>query len=144
VNSATTSTIIQVLALVLGGGAVQLVVFLFRRRTDLRKTDTESDVNTSTAAVNYSAATETLIKNLVEDSERYRKLTETIQTTVDRLQREAIESQRDFARQLDIAHGENARLATRCAQLATDLDIAHRQLGEYSARNYPDPHTREN
>lgn len=143
-TSTTTGFIVQVLALVLGGSSVPLITLLLRRRVELRKTDTESDVNTSTAVVNYSTATETLIKNLVEDGERYRKLTETIQTTVDRLQREAIESQREFARQLDVAHGENQRLVTRCAQLATDLDIAHRQLGEYSARHYPDPHIREN
>jgi hypothetical protein len=144
VNSTTTTTIVQVLALVFGGGAVQLIIFLFRRRTDLRKTNTEADVNTSTVAVNYSNATESLVKNLLADAERYRGITERVQETVERLQREALDAQREFARQLDVAHGENGRLATRIAQLSTDLDIAHRQLGEYSARHYPDPHTREN
>jgi multidrug resistance efflux pump len=118
-------------------------MFLFRRRPELRKLGTEADVNSSTAAVNYSTATETLIKNLVEDGERYRKLTETIQTTVERLQREAIESQRECTRQLDVAHGENLRLVTRVAQLNTDLDIAHRQISDMSARFPHDPMTRE-
>jgi hypothetical protein len=137
-------SVIQILTLVLSGSAIPLITFLFRRRPELRKLGTEADVNTSTAAVNYSDATDKLMKNLLADGERYRGITETLQTTVDRLQRESLDAQRDFARQLDVAHGENARLVTRCAQLTTDLDIAHRQLGEYSARHYPDPHTREN
>lgn len=142
-NSTTTAVIVQVVALFLGGGTVPLIIFLFRRRTDLRKTDTEADVNTSTAAANYSKAADTLMNNLLADSERYRVLTEKLQETADRLQREAVDAQRDFARQLDVAHGENARLATRIAQLSTDLDIAHRQLGEYTTRHYPDPRIRE-
>lgn len=140
----TSGLIIQVLTLVLSGSAIPLVTFLLRRRPELRKLGTEADVDASNAAVNYAKANETLLSNLLADGERYRGITETLTTTVERLQREAVESQRDCARQLDVAHGENARLATRIAQLSTDLDIAHRQIGEYSSR-YPhtDPHTRE-
>lgn len=140
----SSSLVIQILTLVLSGSAIPLVTFLFRRRPELRKLGSEADVNDSTAAANYAKANETLLNNLLADGERYRGITETLTTTVERLQREAIESQRECARQLEVAHGENARLATRIAQLSTDLDIAHRQIGEYSARYpYTDPHTRE-
>jgi hypothetical protein len=62
---------------------------------------------------------------------------------VERLQAEAVQSQRDCTQQLDVAHSENQRLAVRIAQLNTDLDIAHRQIGELSSRYPHDPMTRE-
>jgi multidrug resistance efflux pump len=143
VSTTSTGVIVQVLALLLSGSMVPLLMFLFRRRPELRKLGTESDVNSSTAAVNYSKATETLLANLVADGERYRTLTEKLQTNVERLQAEAVQSQRDCSRQLDVAHGENQRLATRVAQLNTDLDIAHRQISDMASRFPHDPMTRE-
>lgn len=122
--------ILQIVALVFGSGAVQLAIFLFRRRVELRKTSTESDVNTSTAVLNTSSATEKLINQLTADGATYREITKDLEAKFERLRKEQEDAQHEFARQLDVAHSENRRLVMRVAQLQNDLDISSRQLDD--------------
>ena len=126
--------ILQIAAVFLGGGSVQLLLFLLRRRSELRQLDTASDVNTSAAAANQAKVYETQVKLLQEDGAVWRGQVNDFQAKVDRLEEERNREHRDFARQLRDAHSENTRLATRLAQLQTDLDIAERQVTELRRR----------
>lgn len=51
-NDATTRFVLQVLAVLLGGGSVQLILRLAFKKSDLRKTNTESDSVVVNAANN--------------------------------------------------------------------------------------------
>lgn len=123
VNGDVARLLLSVLTVFMGGGAVQLLIFLLRRRAELRQLSTTSEVNQATAA-------ETLIRRLQEDGATYREQVAGLHTKLERLEDRHVQAQRDFAAQLRDAHIENTRLVTRVAQLQTDLDIAGRQLDE--------------
>lgn len=118
---------LPVLTTFLGGGAVQLIIALMRRRPELRKISTESDLN----AV---AVLEKVITQLRTDGDGYRVTVSGLEDKAARLEDRYIQAQRDFADQLRDARGENVRMATRVAQLETDLDIAQRQIAGLRAR----------
>lgn len=115
--------ILQVVAIAFGGGTVQLLIFLLRKRGELRNLDTQSDVNVSTASA-------TLISRLQEDGATYREIVKGLQDEISLLKRRRDQEQLDFAQRLQDAHSENTRLTTKIAQLQTDLDIAQRHIEE--------------
>lgn len=127
--------ILQILAVFLGGGSVQLVVLFIRRKSELRQLDTSSDVNVAVVAEKKATAQDRLIDQLQEDGTAYRETVRELQTKMERLEDRATAAQREFTAQLRDAHHENARLATRIAQLTTDVDIAHRQIDELRRRH---------
>ena len=131
VSRDTLNLALSVLTVFLGGGAVQLIVFLLRRRGELRKLDTESAVNTANAANTQQDAANKLITQLQQDGETYRGIVREVQTEMDRLRK-------DTADQLQIAHEENDRLTARVATLQLDLDVARRQVRDLTERW---PHT---
>lgn len=122
--------LLGILTVFLGGGTVQLIIALIRRRAELRQLNTAADVNTSTV-------TDTLIKRLQEDGVVYREQVKEYIAKVERLEARYEQAQRDFAAQLQDAHNENTRLVTRIAQLQTDLDIANRQIADLRQRISP-------
>ena len=105
---------LQVLAVFLGGGTVQLVIFLARRRAEIRQLDASSGAVTTEAANNF-------ITRLQLDGDHLRQ--QIAQMKADHL-REAEE----MTRRLTIAHEETVRLQREVAILRTDLDIALRQV----------------
>lgn len=119
--------VLQVLAVMLGGGTVQLGIFLLRRRAELRQLDTASDVAVNTV-------TDSLINRLQEDGAIYRERVKSLESRIQLLESRSDAQQKDFAEQLRIAHEENIRLTTRVAQLQTDLDISQRQIRELQGR----------
>lgn len=126
--------ILQVAAIFCGGGSVQLIVMLVRRRAEIRQLNTSSDVNVSTAGLRQAEVSEKLISQLQADGSVHREQVADLQQKVIRLEDRYTQAQRGFTEDLRIAHAENARLATRVAQLQTDLDIATRQLAELRRR----------
>lgn len=126
--------LLSILTVFLGGSAVQLIVFLLRRRGELKKLDTESSVLTATAKNTQADATDKLIIRLQQDGETYRVIARELQAEMERLRR-------DTAEQLRIAHEEHERLTGRIATLQTDLDIARRQIRDLTDRYPHDPIT---
>lgn len=137
-NVITVQFVLGFLTVALGGGTVQLLVFILRRRADLRHTNTASDVNVSTASLKQAEASEKLFVRLEQDNITQRDQVRDLTAHVARLDDRATQAQRNFTEDLRIAHAENARLATRIAQLQTDHDIATRQLAEIRRRFPPD------
>lgn len=125
----------------LGGGAVQLIIALFRRKSELRQVDTQSDVNTATATATQATAADTLINRLQQDGETYRGIVKEAQADVTRMMERSERTQRDHVEQLRTAHEENGRLTTRVAQLQTDNDILSRQIRDLTDRRPYDPLT---
>lgn len=119
--------ILQVIAVAIGGGSVQLMIFLLRRRSELRSLDAK------TAADTHSVS-DRQIDQLQEDVTHYRDLIREFETKMSRLEDRHIQAQREFSEQLRVAHAENTRLATRVAQLQTDLDISQRQIDDLRRR----------
>lgn len=115
--------VLQLLVLLLGGGAVQLVVFLFSRRAQLRGMDTTSDATIVNSAT-------TLIDRLQKDGETLRALALSLNTQIEGLKNEQRIDRAEFVAQLTRSHDETARVSTQVAQLKTDLGITHRQIAE--------------
>lgn len=130
----TLQFILQVAAVFLGGGSVQLLAILIKRRAELRQLNTASDVNQAIAAEKQVTAADTLIRRLQDDGAVYRDQVTGLQTKVERLETRYEQAQRDFAAQLRDAHTEHTRLTTRIAQLQTDLDVSQRQIAELRRR----------
>lgn len=120
--------ILQGAALLLGGGTVQLGIFLLRRRAELRQLNTASDVAVNTVS-------DTLIARLQEDGGIYRARVKDLETKVEQLDSRSAAQRAEFTDLLKIAHDENSRLTTRVAQLQTDLDIASRQIRDLQGRS---------
>jgi hypothetical protein len=120
--------ILQGAALLLGGGTVQLGIFLIRRRAELRQLNTASDVAVNTVS-------DTLINRLQEDGGIYRARVKDLETKVEQLESRSAAQRAEFTDLLKVAHDENSRLTTRVAQLQTDLDIASRQIRDLQGRS---------
>lgn len=133
-NQETLRFALQVIAVFLGGGSVQIFAIIVKRRAELRQLNTASDVNQAAAEEKRVTAADTLIRRLQEDGAVYREQVTALQTKVERLENRYETAQRDFAAQLRDAHLEHARLTTRIAQLQTDLDVSQRQIDELRRR----------
>jgi predicted nucleic acid-binding Zn-ribbon protein len=120
--------VLQVLAVTVGGGTVQLIIFMLRRRAELRNLNTSSD-----ATVNTSYRE--LVDTLRIEAKRYEEQVKGLQERVAMIETRYETSQRQFTAQLNDAHIENNRLATRVAHLTTDLDIANRQVDDLRYRS---------
>jgi polyhydroxyalkanoate synthesis regulator phasin len=127
VNPDVLKFVLQVVAIAFGGGTVQLIIFIIKRRTELRQIDTSSDVNISNAS-------SVLISRLQEDGAVYREQVKLMQDRINTIEQQHEQAQRQYNQRLMDAHSENTRLTTRIAQLQTDLDIATRQVSELRDR----------
>lgn len=127
----SSNELLQLITAILGSGtAGTLLVFLLSRKSQLRATAADAGVKQATAQ-------DLLIQRLQDDGATYRDEVKELKAQVDRLEARYDKAQRDFAEQLQVAHSENSRLATRVAQLQTDLDVAERQIVELRRRITP-------
>lgn len=122
-NNTVAQLILGVLTVTLGGGTVQLILAMVRRRTDLRKTDTESDVNQSTVY-------DKIIQRLQEDATTYREQARAVHTEAEALKERHRAELRGLTQRLEDAHTEHSRLSSTIARLRNDLDIANRQVDD--------------
>ncbi|MGQ0774536.1 MAG: hypothetical protein ACT4NY_08985 [Pseudonocardiales bacterium] len=126
-NLAELPPVLQLLVVLLGGSAVPLIIFLFRRRAELRQLNSASDATLVTSA-------STLIDKLQEDGNILRTQVADLNTRIEELEDEQRTDRVEFARQLTVAHDETARMSVVVARLKTDLAIAHRQIDALTAR----------
>lgn len=106
---------------ILTGAVVPLLIYLLSRGPQLRQLNTSRDselVSSATALV-----------------DRLQNEVQTLNTKIEKLDREHETDRADYVAQLDRAHDENARLSRMVAQLRTDLDIASRQIEDLRHRN---------
>lgn len=105
---------LQVVALITGGGIVQLIVFLLRRRSEFTALD-------KTASAPLLASANELIARLEVSEQRY-------SARVDALTSRLSEERKMAQRSLETAHVANQRLSHEVAQLRVDLDICNHQV----------------
>jgi predicted nucleic acid-binding Zn-ribbon protein len=139
VNDETIRFGLQVLAILLGSGTVQLGITIYRGRAELRKVNTSADVDVATVEEKKTTGQDRLIDQLQKDGDNYRTQVRDLIERYERLQDRERANQLAFAGQLRDAHGENARLTTRVAQLTTDVDILTRQNDDLRRRYLAGP-----
>jgi predicted nucleic acid-binding Zn-ribbon protein len=139
VNDETIRFGLQVLAILLGSGTVQLGITIYRGRAELRKVNTSADVDVATVEEKKTTGQDRLIDQLQKDGDNYRTQLRDLIERYERLQDRERANQLAFASQLRDAHGENARLTTRVAQLTTDVDILTRQNDDLRRRYLAGP-----
>jgi predicted RNase H-like nuclease (RuvC/YqgF family) len=122
---------LQVIAVFLGGGSVQLLIAFMRRKPDARKLHTAADVDEATVFEKRSTAQDRLIDQLQEDGDTLRSQIALLEAKVERMEARLVEAHREFAGQLEVANAENARLRVRNAQLDSDLAIVTRQRDDF-------------
>lgn len=115
-GSAAPQLILGVLTVAVGGGSVQLLIFLLKRRGELKALDRTSQ---ATEREGQGA----FIDRVFVSEERASK-------RADQLEEQIRQAQVDFADQMKLQRRENARLSAKVASLSTDLGIAQRQVGE--------------
>ena len=115
--------ILQILSIFLGGGAVQLIVAIFRRRSELR----EIDARASNLEDDISGK---LTKRLAEELERQAGREVAMEDRIDEL-RNATDASRTALVTLQI---EKDRLDREVAQLKQELVICRREVGDLQAR----------
>lgn len=113
--------ILQVLAVLLGGAGVQLVIFLLRRRAEIR------NLNTSSEGALVNSANQ-LVDRLQVDAVSARGEIARLSKRADDMQEQHSQERAEYTRRLEAVRGESNRLSGEIARLRTDLDIAHRQI----------------
>jgi len=116
----TTQLILQIFTVAVGGTVVQLVVFLIRKRSELRTLNTTSDslvVSTSNQLMDRLAAAE--ISGRRE---------------VDRLNALLTNERQGFTRAINSCRGEIGRLGADVARLRNDHDIAQARIRALTER----------
>lgn len=110
---------LSVIGGILSVGSVQLIIFLLRRRTDLRAVDRTSEASLLTAAT--------------ADAKELRGEIGGLKVELKQLRADSDTSRVAAAQRLETAHRENQRLTYDVASLRTDLDIATRQIQDLQA-----------
>lgn len=107
---------LQVAAVFLGGSSVQLIVFLVRRRAEIRELDTKADAVALEASNNP-------ITRLQLDAEQLRQQIQGMRT-------DHLREIEEMTRRLGLATDEGVRLQREVASLRTEIAIAQRQLDQ--------------
>jgi chromosome segregation ATPase len=119
-SEATIRLLLQIFAVAVGGSAVQLTIFLLKRRAELRSLDTTSDATALTAATGYVVALQTDIQALKEEMAARRKEWDAERAT--------------YTEALESANRELDRLLSGSSRLKADLMVARSQITELSSR----------
>jgi len=135
-NDATTRFVLQVLAVLLGGGSVQLILRLAFKRSDLRKTNTESDSVVVTAANNQVVRLEAELQRAFAEVEKLRSdlNTERTSRTADmaEMQRAHIaamaDAQENSNATLEEFRRENVKLNKLLTRCGLDLSKANAKI----------------
>lgn len=108
--------VLSAIAIMVGGGSVQLFIFLLKRRGELKALDRTSEATERGGQADF-------IDRVFVSEEKANK-------RADRLEEQMKQYQVEFADQTKLQRRENARLSSKVASLSTDLSIAQRQVVE--------------
>ncbi len=115
------AVLLGVIQVAVGGTLVQLIIFLLRRRAEIKKLDAEAK---TTGATGSALLVDSATAYAVRLQERDVELT----ARVDKLETKLDEEQQRSLAAAAIAHEEINRLTQIVAQLRVDLDIANGQV----------------
>jgi len=135
-NDATTRFVLQVLAVLLGGGSVQLILRLAFKKSDLRKTNTESDSVVVTAANAQVLRLEAELQRAFEELEKVRSELSSERTSrsaqITEVQRYntqlAVDAQDRSNEMVEEFRKENERLNKVIVKLQIDLSKANAKI----------------
>lgn len=119
--------ILQIAAVFLGGGAVQLIIALLRRRSELRELDTKADAT-------LLASAQELITALQGDLEVQRRIVAELRKEVDQLRWRLGETHREHTRVLERERLNGARLENDLARVRSDLAVAQAQIARIAGQ----------
>jgi hypothetical protein len=132
----TQHLILQVIGVVLGGGLLQLILFLLKRRATLRSLDVASDATQLTSANEYIAV-------LTSDAKTLRGEIEKTKAEVAVVQRQMSIAADDHVREMAATETTITRLTTELARARTDLAVMRAELDEIAVRGaapHPSPY----
>ncbi|MFZ0120679.1 MAG: hypothetical protein WAN20_17295 [Pseudonocardiaceae bacterium] len=115
--------VLQVVAIALGGGSVQMGIFLLKRRSELRSLDATSGSTALTSANEYIATLQGGEKAVREELDRMQARTQTMQKEWDIERAELTAALENESRQV-------ARLSAYLARCKADLAVADSQIEE--------------
>ena len=119
-GGSTTQLILQIVGVAVGGTLVQLIIFLIKKRSELRGINTASDsavVTTSNLLMDRLAAAEVAGR-----------------AEIDRLNRLLTNERQGFTRAINSCRGEIGRLGADVARLRSEHDIAQARIRDLTER----------
>jgi predicted nucleic acid-binding Zn-ribbon protein len=127
VNEGTARFVFQILAVAVGGGTVQLTIFLLKRRAELRSLDATTG---STALVSANAYIVTLQKG----EEIVRGEVKALKDEMAKIRRECDEERFANTLALETANRKIERFVSELARVKTDLAVATAEISNLRSR----------
>ncbi len=115
------TVLLGVIQVAVGGTLVQLIIFLLRRRSEIKKLDAEAK---ATGATGSALLVDSATAYAVRLTERDVELT----SRVDKLETKLVAEVDKALAAANVAHEEISRLTQIVSQLRVDLDIANGQV----------------
>lgn len=119
----TQKLILQVFGVVVGGGLLQLIIFLLKRRSTLRALDTSSDATQLTSANEFIAILQAEMKILRAEITQ-------LKSEIDSLKRQLSIAHDDAARDVTRAEDTVNRLTLDLARSRSDIAVLRAEVGE--------------
>jgi chromosome segregation ATPase len=133
VSPDTLRFVLQVVAIALGGGSVQMAIFLLKRRSELRSLDATAGSTALTSANEY-------IATLQGGEKAMRKELDKVQARIQAMQREWDNERADLTVALENESRQVARLSGYLARCKADLSVAESQLEELTHHSRTSAH----
>jgi hypothetical protein len=128
VSPETLRFVLQVCAIALGGGSVQLGVFLLKRRSELRSLDATAGATALSSANEYIATLQSGEMAMRTELDKMQSRSETMQKQWDYERAELVEA-------LDNERHQVARLSGYLARLKADLAVAESHINELTRQD---------
>lgn len=125
--------VLQVVAIALGGGSVQMAIFLLKRRSELRSLDATAGSTALTSANEYIATLQGGEKAMREELNK-------AQARIQAMQREWDIERADLTVALENENRQVARLSGYLARCKADLAVAESQLEELTHHSRTSAH----
>lgn len=120
-NGSAAQVILSTIAVILGGGTVQLIIAIIRKRSELGNIDAQSDDIQAKIA-------ERLRDSLAKESERQETRSLALEARIDVLHEESLRERAECDRRILAEVEASSRLVREVAKLRTDLAVARRQI----------------
>ena len=125
--------VLQVVAIALGGGSVQMAIFLLKRRSELRSLDATAGSTALTSANEYIATLQGGEKAMRDELDK-------VQARIQAMQREWDNERAELTVALENESRQVARLSGYLARCKADLSVAQSQLEELTHHSRTSAH----
>lgn len=122
-----TALLLQIIAIFLGGGSVQLIIAIVRRRAEMGEIDARTESLTSEISTKLN-------ERLAEEVKRQSAKAEVLEERLELAKEKADIEIADLVYKLEQALATNKRLAADVARLRVDVTLANAQIEELIAR----------